>query len=180
MIWVLFFVERSGIMVREEVDRVIAEDVLAAKQQMEEILEQVNDRYLDDLREAGILLSILSELFSPDMRWFHSVRVCKSHVEFELNEYTFFLVFHEKKMLPQLFINNDPDLNFAFFIGVAAGSKELEYQYVIETSEGSKTGNVSAYSQPDASMRIKKICTEQYHMLPEQIVCTELKRTGVL
>lgn len=165
-------------MLREEIDKEIAEDILAAKQMTEKILEQINDGYLENLREGGMLLAILAELFSPEMRWFHSVRVCKDHVEFELNEYTFYLVFQEKKLLPQLFINDDPDLNFAFFIGVAAGSQEMEYQYVIETNEGGREGCICAYSHPDASMRIRKICMEQYHLLPEQVDLLELKRTG--
>lgn len=162
-------------MVREHVDKETAADVLAAKQQMEKFLEQINDRYLEDIREAGMLLAILSELFSSEMRWFHSVRVCSNHVEFELNEYKFSLVFHDKKMIPQLFINDDLELNFAFFIGVAAGSKEICYQYVIETEEGDKKGNIMAHSQPDAFMRIQKICLEQYHILPEQIIWKEIK-----
>ena len=162
-------------MVRENVDKETAVDVLDAKQQMEKLLEQINDRYLEDIREAGMLLTILSELFSTEMRWFHSVRAYRNYVEFELDEYTFKLVFHEGKMIPQLFINDDPDSNFAFFIGVAAGSKEICYQYVIEAEEGDKKGSIMAYSQPDASMRIVKFCMEQYHMLPEQVIVKQLE-----
>lgn len=162
-------------MVRDHVDIEMAVEVLDAKQQVEKLLEQVNDRYLEDIREAGMLLAILSELFSSELRWIHSVRVCRNHVEFELDEYTFKLVFHEGKMIPQLFINDDPDLNFAFFIGVATGSKEICYQYVIETEEGDKKGSIMAYSQPDASMRIVKFCMEQYHMIPEQVTVKQLE-----
>lgn len=165
-------------MVREHVDKETAADVLAAKQQLEKILEQINDRYLEDIREASMLLAILSELFSSDMRWFHSVRLCRNHVEYELDEYTFQLVFEEKKILPQLFINNDPDLNFDFFIGVAAASKEIEYQYAIETQEGNMEGYVSAYSQRDATMRALKLCIDQYCILPEQILQAKVRRTN--
>ncbi len=154
-------------MVRENVDKEKAADVLAAKQQMEALLAQINDKYLEDIREAGILLAVLSELFSYEMRWFHSVQICRNHVEFELDEYTFKLVFHEGKMIPQLFINDDPDLNFAFFIGVAAGSKEICYQYVIETEEGDKKGSIMAYSQPDACMRIQKIWRGKHRVYTE-------------